>query len=413
MKITIISAYTWYNKGDSAILLGTIEEISNYLPENVEFNILTFTPEIDGIKYQEAIPNMNMVLSNIFNPYPLKKNKVEKLKAITKMGIQFCYLKLNKKKLEKLESYRLCESSDIVIVCGGGFLGGNKYNSLIHLAQIDLLRKASKKMILWGTSIEPPTKKILKYLTQKQLAKLDAILPRERITESYLKTFYDNKKIFPTPDMAFSLKKITSNKNIDLTWCGIKEHADKKSIIGITMRDWKFPRSKNPLQAKIKYENALIEFINNSKDAIFLFIPQVIMFGDDDRIFARGIKSKLKNKDKFIILEDDYSPMELKWFIKNCDQFVGTRMHSNIFSSLVGNPPVAIAYENKTNGIMQMLGLSDYVVDIEDVNSQTLNELLLKNKYNKHELVKKLDENINDFEKKTRNTTISIFEEII
>ena len=81
---------------------------------------------------------------------------------------------------------------------------------------------------------------------------------------------------------------------------------------------------------------------------------------------------KLENKTSFIVKSDDWSPYELKALISNFDGFLGTRMHSNIFATSVGVPTVAIAYEKKTNGIMHMLDLNDYVVEINNISSDEL-----------------------------------------
>ena len=74
--------------------------------------------------------------------------------------------------------------------------------------------------------------------------------------------------------------------------------------------------------------------------------------------------------------------------------FIGTRMHSNIFalSSLIKT--IAIAYEPKTTGIMKMLKLSSYVINMEDVDSDKLYKLYLKLKSDK-EYLKILSDRIN------------------
>jgi colanic acid/amylovoran biosynthesis protein len=58
------------------------------------------------------------------------------------------------------------------------------------------------------------------------------------------------------------------------------------------------------------------------------------------------------------------------------DIFIGTRMHSNVFALSEGVPLVAIEYRFKTRGIMQMLGLERWVVDIEQVDGPGLIEIL-------------------------------------
>ena len=54
------------------------------------------------------------------------------------------------------------------------------------------------------------------------------------------------------------------------------------------------------------------------------------------------------------------------------DYFVGTRMHSNIFATSMCVPTTAIAYEKKTNGIMETVGLENYIIEIDDITSSDL-----------------------------------------
>lgn len=408
MKISIISAYTWYNKGDAAILMGTITELNEfYGSENIEINILTFTPNLDEKKYKSHFKNVNKVKSNIFNPYPVKKTKFNKGIAIFKMAMEYTYYKINKSRLKKLESYKICLDSDLIVICGGGFLGGNKYNSLIHLAQIDLINHLKQPKVLWGTSIEPPTKYMLRKITEKTLSRVNVILPRENVTKSYLNTWYPIENIVNTPDLAFKLE----NKSYDYIREDIKEikNLTNKILVGITMREWNFPKSENPEKMKKKYLNSLVETINSlSSTHTFIFVPQVIMFGDDDRLFANLVKSMIQDSNNFIVLEKDYSPYELKNLISNLDQFVGTRMHSNIFCASTGKAPVAIAYEKKTNGIMDKLNLSPYVIDIEDITSRKLLGLIQLNQENQDKLNSQTEESVMNFQNEIRKATILV-----
>lgn len=421
MKIAIISAYTWLNKGDAGILLGTVKEIEEFLSdkgEELSIDILSFTPEIDQPKYRESSKTIRNVYSNILNPYPFKKTRTGYAFAMIKLLGSYLFQKVYSmvspnSYIKKSPALQAVNESDFVIICGGGFLGGNKYNSLIHLAQIDILSKLNKKMVLWGTSIEPPSKRFLDIITKKVLRKVKLILPRESITYSYLLKWYPKNQIIPTPDMAFKTPYEYTHK-VDDVVKSLQKNASGKKLIGITMREWMFPKSANPLQARDEYFISLVKLIDKlSVENVFVFIPQVIMPGDDDRIFADEVKKNIKNKDSFVILRDDFSPYELKSIISKMDQFLGTRMHSNIFSSTMKLPPVAIAYEKKTNGIMEKLSLGEYVVDIEDVNTELLGTLLQKNLSNMEELKKLMDTKIDkEFYQEIRKATIMVFEKL-
>ena len=72
------------------------------------------------------------------------------------------------------------------------------------------------------------------------------------------------------------------------------------------------------------------------------------------------------------LLNDVYEPEQLKGMIACMDVFVGTRMHSNIFAIGAGIPTAAIAYQQKTSGIMEELGFADLVIDIGDITEDKL-----------------------------------------
>lgn len=375
-KITITNGYTWYNKGDAGILLGTVNAIKEIYGEDVEINILSFTPEEDKIRYCKD-PYIKNVYSNVLNPYPFKKTFFGKKIAILKLfkDMLVHYLKLNifrDKFIESQANLKVLKESDLLVVCGGGFLGGKKFNSFMHLYQMYVNNKMKKPVVLWGTSIEPFKNNIVEYYTEKRIKDLSHVFPRETITNDYLEKILEKDKFTLIPDMAFMLEN--RKENFEFV-TNLRERFD--NVFGLTVREWRFPNSKDKNKAKINYINAIKDMIiyyADEKNAVFVFIPQVIFEGDDDSIIAEEIKSKLPEeyREHFIINKTDWSPVEIKSLINNFDIFIGTRMHSNIFATSMAVPTVAIAYEKKTNGIMETVGLSEYVVEIDTITKDEL-----------------------------------------
>lgn len=399
-RITITNAYTWYNKGDAGILLGIVNALKKQFGEQqIEINVLSFTPEEDAKRYCMD-KNIKNVYSNILNPHPYKHTKIGKILAILKLFFRAIYIylimKINKNILIKKEkSFKVLSESDIIVVCGGGFLGGKKYDSLQHLFQIYINTFFGVPVIVMGTSIEPIKKKSIKYFTEKILKKVNFVYAREVITYEYLNTFLSKDKFTLIPDMAFMLeeKKQTYQFIEDLRY-------KKAKIFGITVRKWNFPNLKiTASEAMCKYIDSVVEMMEKyieEENAYFVFVPQVTVYNGDDTIVAKKIKIKLseKNKEKFIILEEDLSPVEIKALIGNFDYFIGTRMHSNIFATSTKIPTVAIAYEKKTNGIMNTVGLSNYVVEIDTITPTTLIEKVDKCIKNEKKIISILNANI-------------------
>lgn len=398
MKITITNAYTWYNKGDSGILLATIDCLKNIYGNNLEINVLSFSPEEDKKRYCKD-PVIKEVYSNILNPHPYKPGKIGKTIAVIKLFFKMLYIQFNmlcfkKKFLQKNKILNILNNSDMIIVCGGGFLGGKKFDSLMHLYQIYINTCLGKPVYIMGTSIEPIGRKIIKHYTDFVLNKVNYVFAREEITEKYLSNILPKEKYCLIPDIAFMLEY--ENKKYEFIE-NIKK--EKRLAFGITVRNWNFPNSRNKKESKEKYINsvcAMMEYFIKNNNATFIFIPQVTVKTGDDTVIAKIIKEKLKleYKDYFIIKTEDWSPSEIKSIISNLDFFVGTRMHSNIFATSTGVPTTAIAYEKKTNGIMKTVGLQDYIVEINTITSDELIskvKLMINNQNNiKKELNKKI-----------------------
>ena len=376
-KITITNAYTWYNKGDAGILLGIVNTLKKIYNNDIEINVLSFTPDEDRKRYCED-SCIKDVQGNILNPHPYKHSKLGKLIAIMKLIIRTFYLSFMMrfsmgKIIESEKSYKILNESDIIVVCGGGFLGGKKFDSLMHLFQIYANTKIGKPVIVMGTSIEPIKSRIIKHFTESILKKVDYIYAREKITYEYLNTFLPQDKFTLIPDMAFMLEDVEKESKL------VKEFKEKNNItFGITVRKWNFPNSD--ISSDLAMENyinsisdLMIKLIKE-KNAGFVFIPQVIVEYADDTDVARRIKDRLPHeyKEKFLILDNDLSPIEIKTLIWNMDFFIGTRMHSNIFATSMKIPTVAIAYEKKTNGIMETVGLQDYIVEMDEITSKCL-----------------------------------------
>lgn len=400
--ITITNAYTWYNKGDAGILLATVDTLKK-IYNKAEFNILSFTPDVDRKNYCKD-SSIKEVYSNILNPHPYKKGKVGKTIAIIKLIFKMIYIQFGltffrKATINKYESLTALQNSDIIIVCGGGFLGGKKFDSLMHIYQIYVDTLFNKPVYVMGTSVEPIKNRFIKYFTDKVLKKVDFVFARESITEKYLSEILDDNKHVQIPDMAFMLE--SSRKK----FCFVDDLRLKSDeLFGITVRNWKFPDLDNKQMAMENYINSVKDFMVKEfekRKCTFVFIPQVTVSTGDDTIIAEKIKDRLpkKYKKQFIIRRDDWSPSEIKSLIANMDYFVGTRMHSNIFATSMAVPTTAIAYEKKTNGIMETVGLQNYVVEINDITAEDLYNKVEDMIVNKKKIKKQLSCRIKDIRK--------------
>jgi colanic acid/amylovoran biosynthesis protein len=79
-----------------------------------------------------------------------------------------------------------------------------------------------------------------------------------------------------------------------------------------------------------------------------------------------------------VVLDKPLSAEALAGAIGQMEIFIGTRMHSNIFALHQYIPLLPIGYLHKTQGIADMIGLSQWVIDIKNIDSAALSRALEK-----------------------------------
>ncbi|WP_110927019.1 polysaccharide pyruvyl transferase family protein [Bacillus massiliglaciei] len=381
-KILIINAHSSKNKGDAAIIISMIQSLKKFIPD-AKLTVSSRYPEDDDIykeygcdvveqitrfpgKNLSFVKRLNFLLNEISDVNKFHKNNVVP----------------SNRNPEIFEAYT---NADLIISCGGGFLYSHpKYHieaSLImHLAQIYFAKKLGKKVLIYSQSIGPFRSKLSKKIANNVLKKVDVITIREKLSKGFLEEININNSVIVGDSafvMGYNQEVAKENELIEIN--------NNQLNVGITVRQWVFPGKENTKYFYEKYIKSVaetIELLINKYDANVYLVPQVTGPTpiEDDRISNNHILEKLSNniKEKVNTLKKDYSPQELKTIYSKFDIFIGTRMHSNIFSLSSQVPTVAISYEPKTTGIMQSLGLSEFVVEINDITPEELKSKTVK-----------------------------------
>ncbi|WP_338788142.1 polysaccharide pyruvyl transferase family protein [Metabacillus sp. FJAT-53654] len=387
MNILIINAHSSKNKGDAGIILSMIDSMRKKIPD-CNIKVKTRFPEIDKHAYRvnvgEAIFNINI---------HEKTTKLEKL--ILTMKMMRVLKNKSQRPIIEDEDYSW---ADIVVSCGGGFLltHGFSLMTLQHLVQIKTAMDYKKPVIIYSQSIGPFYNNFISNITKKILNNVTKIFVREKISYELLKEMGVTTSIEIVPDSAFSMDSQESIY-VDNLLKDIKS-SNNGPLIGITVRDWNFPEVDNPSYYRDKYIKSIqeviiyLEKINNAK---VLLMPQVLGPNkfNDDRNISKEILSGIPDTEAELI-DFDFHPRELKYLYSKVDMFIGTRMHSNIFALSSIIPTVAINYEHKTTGIMELLELKDHVIDINDITPEILIQMSNKCWNNREQLKSHLNERI-------------------
>lgn len=182
------------------------------------------------------------------------------------------------------------------------------------------------------------------------------------------------------PDIAFLYRGSGDLGPFEALLAPLAGTALPRPYVGVTVIDWAAMTRRFGRQAI--YEQAvaasLSAFLTEHGGTVFIF-PQVTgpSRAEDDRIPARRVAALLAAYlERVVQVDSAWTPGQLKAAYGRMDLFLGTRLHSNIFALTAGALVLAIAYQYKTHGIMGMLGLSEWVIDIMDVDESRLTEWL-------------------------------------
>jgi colanic acid/amylovoran biosynthesis protein len=389
IRILLINAYSWYNKGDFAIVKGMINSLQQTIP-NCKITVASLTPNVDRNHHSVDITGVLNEVTKIAEcgGEPDTRSLMNAFFSAFRLilcAFLYRFLRIKPKVLNDGEEvfFQKCATSHIVLSCGGGFLNDNSLTRfLVHLFQMLFALCIGKSVIVYGQSIGPFIRRITMLITSFTLNRMKLIILRENVSRQWLRRIGVNRPpIYVTTDPSFALKAGNLDRSNEILQ---KESANKKQepLIGVSIRRWRFPGDSKPME---KYQNYLrvmansIDYLIENINAKIAVVPMCTSPNpqENDFVAIGEMLSIVRNKKKVIVITYDYSPEELSAIIGQMDMFIGTRMHANILALTNKVPLIAIAYEHKTEGVMESIGLGSWVLRIEDIK---LDELLTKAK---------------------------------
>lgn len=269
--------------------------------------------------------------------------------------------------------------ADLIVSKPGGFLysSGRGITLLLSLYTMILALLAGKPLYIFPQSIGPLRRRWECWLLRQTLNRARLVMVREEISLEQLKTCrVDSNRCRLLPDAAFAfqaapLEEVIAHK----PELKVFLEGDQPTL-GVTAINW---GAQNPnFYHQETYEAAIaagVRMFIEKYQGRALFFPQV--WGpfemQDDRISARRIAERLSDlKGAILLIQAPLPPEYLKPLYSRMDLFIGSRMHSNIFALSEGVPVIAIGYQPKTGGIMQMAGLDEWLLAIHQITAETL-----------------------------------------
>lgn len=281
---------------------------------------------------------------------------------------------------EKFNTFLEFKNAETVFVKGGGFL--HSYGGIAAPYQIwymtfylRLAHELGVRVVILPNSFGPFHGLTVRRQIQHVLSKCSFIAAREGISAKTLSM--EVALNVPTfPDLGYYLT-VPDNQQIGQHKCRLYNvPLGEKKCVAFTLRPYRFPTSNQPAQAYKAYIESVAGLIRYIAEKNYYPVLVTQVYGpsshENDRLAINDLRQIIANIEHSWIDEVE-NCIELKAIYGEMDFLVGTRFHSVIFAQEQAIPCIAIAYGgNKGTGIMSDIGLDEYVIPIEDVNSSNL-----------------------------------------
>lgn len=315
--------------------------------------LLTTDPRVGELALSSGDPDSDRLIPHIDVLHPDIRTSVEKYSfyGITS-ALKVKFLNDESMAFQKIHEsiIKLIPHYDVFLSIGGD---NYCYGEQPGIYEIDRqIKKAGKKLVLWGASIGEEDLTAAKI---KDLKSFDLILARESLTEDILKKGgIPNVKL--VADGAFLMEK--TELPLPTGW-------QKGKTVGFNYSPLVF--KKNPESRKAAF--ALVQHILDTTDYTVCFVPHVIIPGNDDYEILQEFEMHFRDSGRTLLLPNDLNATEYKGYIARMKFFIGARTHATIaaYSSLV--PTMVLGYSIKSKGIAKdLFGKEKLVLDLAELS---------------------------------------------
>ncbi len=383
VKISLIHVHSFHNAGDAVLTKAAISNLSQNFP-NAQITVVVNDPS----SYEGP-----ELLAPSFLAY-IQQTPHHQLWRFLRLLLVGGTAILSQRLFGRARYITNCEAitrplraileADLVVGTPGGYFYsyGRGRALLILILAHQFALWAGKPVYLLPQSYGPFRSRLERWLMQNMLKKVRLVMAREKLSLEHLRACgFPTEDMIVLPDMAlgFDIGSVEEGTKV-LSQAGI---SSDESCIGVTIINWQ-EQYKNFKQQE-QYESALAaalkDFSAHHPQVRIIFFPQCTGPTDkeDDRIPARRVAERCRDaKQPPVVLDKPLSAEALAGAIGQMEIFIGTRMHSNIFALHQYIPLLPIGYLHKTQGIADMIGLSQWVIDIKNIDSAALSRALEK-----------------------------------
>lgn len=350
------------NRGDESAHKGLIRAIVKNIPEANITVLFSYNNE----RIRESV-----------HQFSVQSERVSYVcfKPILGRGRNFVWknaLKYNLPWLAKLhpgisQYLKYYKKADYVVCAPGGMCMGG-FMDWTHLVQLYYAKWCNKPLAYYGRSFGPfsdetPEKALFKKLSVNILKYFSFLSIRDKKTEHIADSLGINNYVSVVDSAFLDAPKVDIPLDIK------NKIGDKYFVFVPNLLIWHpFYKGKITKEEIIQfYCEAIDVLFAKYPDSMAVLLPQTFNFGNyegDDINLFRDI-ANAKNDNRIVVVDDKYSSDIQQTIIADAQLMVGARYHSVVFALNNATPFIALSYEHKISGLLETIGKTDCMIDIE------------------------------------------------
>lgn len=354
MRLAIIDQ-PYCNRGDESAHKAFVRQLVKSFPDSridVFFRISNTNVKDDMDVHLQNVRYLNLNLGRYFWPI-IKYSYYTHTTFLSYIYSPLCRFR------------KLLKKYDIIIGAPGGMnMGG--FCDWLHLWFFETARRLNKPTLYWGRSIGPFSEddyqsKLFKKHSVKLLNYFSFIGLRDSISAKCANELAIGAE--EIVDSAFlECPNVIVPRNI------LQEIGGNDYVVYVPNELTWHPRYSKSEQSQIdKFFLKIIDLISDKyPNRKIVMLPQTYKSRIDDYSYFKRLCNLSKNKNIIIIDENQSSDIQQK-IISGSKLVIGARYHSIVFAINNNVPFISLSYEHKMKGLLDKLGLTENMVDIQGV----------------------------------------------
>ena len=352
------------NRGDEAALHGMLTGITRSATGPVRFTVIHQFVDDRAARELATASGFDVTWISL---------RLSPLEGIRLVAYLICRIKpiLGRIGVATIAAYR---SSDVVVSAPGGPYFGDLYlgHEPVHWLYVWMARMYRKPVMLYAPSAGPFRSVWANPFRRLTYRMFDTLIVREEISAGHIRSLFGSRRrslqVSVTVDAALQVSVPAS----------LRDTARRRIVVSAI--DWKYEGDPSPRSRRENYDTAVaaatVELCGDEASEVVL-VPQLHGTSHRDAPYlerlAGRVRTVLGSRDVVVSVFDESRDMlAQRALFASADFVVAGRYHPAVFALSAGVPQVCIPYEHKATGVLQLAGLSDVVVPIEEVTPERL-----------------------------------------